>query len=48
LVIPKNPKLTDWLLKKALDVKYGGEAKLGVLDDEFENKAHTAILRKIG
>ncbi len=42
-LLPKNPKLADWLLKKALGVKYGREIKLESLDDELENKAHTTV-----
>jgi CobQ-like glutamine amidotransferase family enzyme len=38
-VLPKNPRLADFLIGKALDAKYGfGE--LEPLDDTFENMAH--------
>lgn len=38
-LLPKNPKLTDWSIKKALEVKYGKEIKLKPLDDKLENLA---------
>ncbi len=40
-LLPKNPKLADWLLKKALEIKYGKEIELKPLDDTLELKAHT-------
>ena len=39
-LLPKNPALADWLLQKALEVKYGKEIELKPLDDSLENKAH--------
>jgi len=45
-LLPKNPQLADWLLKKALEVKYGREIKLEPLDDSLENKAHQAAISK--
>lgn len=45
-LLPKNPKLADWLLKKALEVKYGKEIKLGSLDDSLEDKAHAEAVRR--
>ena len=39
-LLPKNPKLADWLLKKALEVKYGKEIELQPLDDFLESQAH--------
>lgn len=56
-LLPKNPELTDWLLKKALETKYGsprftGEAgkkiELNKLDDEIEQKAHDAATKRFG
>lgn len=42
-LLPKNPHLADWLLKKALETKYGNkEIELEPLDDTFETQAHTA------
>lgn len=47
-LLPKNPKLADWLLKKALEVKYGKEINLQVLDDALELKAHQTAVSKFG
>lgn len=38
-ILPKNVKVADFLIKTALDRKYGAE-KLKKLDDSLENKAH--------
>ena len=43
-LLPKNPALADWLIKKALEIKYAEEIKLTPLNDQLENKAQTAIL----
>ncbi len=40
-ILPKNPKLTDFFIKKALERKSDTEVTLKKLDDEIENKAHT-------
>lgn len=42
-LLPKNPKLADWLLQKALEVKYAKDIRLKPLDDTLENKAHDFI-----
>lgn len=47
-LLPKNPQLTDWLLQKALEVKYKEPIKLKNLDDDLENKAHRTALLKFG
>lgn len=47
-LLPKNPKLTDWLLKKALEVKYGEEIKLKPLDDTLEFQAHQKAISRFG
>lgn len=47
-LLPKNPLLADWLIKKALEVKYGKEANLKNLDDELENNAHDFAVKKFG
>lgn len=45
-LLPKNPHFTDYLIKLALDRRYG-KVELGMLDDEIENLAHhLAIGRK--
>lgn len=45
-LLPKNPQLADWLLSKALEVKYGKEVKLESLDDTLELQAHQAAISK--
>ncbi len=45
-LLPKNPKLVDLLIKAALEVKYGKEIELVLLDDELENKAHDFAVSK--
>lgn len=46
-LLPKNPWLADWLLTQALQRKYG-EVELAALDDELEESAHRASLRRAG
>ncbi len=38
-LLPKNPKLADYIIKKTLEHKYG-ELSLAPLDDELETRAH--------
>lgn len=45
-LLPKNTRLADWLIQKALETKYGEKIELEKLDDAFELKAHAAILKK--
>ncbi|MEK7616587.1 MAG: glutamine amidotransferase [Patescibacteria group bacterium] len=45
-LLPKNPQLADWLIKKALEVKYGKEINLDPLDDILESQAHQAAVRR--
>ncbi len=45
-LLPKNPELADWLLKKALEVKYGKEIELKPLDDTLEENAHQSAIQK--
>jgi CobQ-like glutamine amidotransferase family enzyme len=44
-LLPKNPALTDYIIKKALHKKYG-EVDLSPLDDKLEIKAHDYIKEK--
>lgn len=46
-LLPKNPKLADWLIEKALEVKYDKKITLGPLDNEIEDKAHYYILARL-
>lgn len=43
-LLPKNPHVADWLIKKALEVKYGKDIPLALIDDSLEHKAHTNAL----
>lgn len=45
-LLPKNPQLADWLLEKALEVKYGKEINLKPLDDTLETQAHKTAIKK--
>lgn len=45
-LLPKNPKLCDYILKNALIRKYGGGVELAPLDDELENKANEYIVNR--
>jgi len=47
-LLPKNPKLADWLIKKALEVKYGKEINLEPLDDSLELQAHSSAVKRFG
>ncbi|PIS09650.1 glutamine amidotransferase [Candidatus Beckwithbacteria bacterium CG10_big_fil_rev_8_21_14_0_10_34_10] len=44
-VLPKNPHLADFLIKKALEIKYGNKIKLKELDDNLEWLTHRKALR---
>lgn len=46
-LLPKNPEIADWLIKKALEVKYKKEIFLQLLDDTLEQKAREVIKGKI-
>ncbi len=45
-VLPKNPWLTDMLLRIALERKYGEPVELAPLDDAAETRAHEVALEK--
>lgn len=47
-LLPKNPEIADWLIKKALFVKYKKNIDLSLLDDALENNAKTAIASRLG
>ncbi len=46
-LLPKNPKISDWLLSCALKKKYGQNIILKELDDSLEIQAHEAIARRL-
>lgn len=43
-LLPKNPHIADWLIKKALEVKYKKSFHLDNLNDSLENKAREVII----
>lgn len=43
--LPKNHKVCDWLIEKALEIKYNKQVKLKKLDDSLEVKARDYMLR---
>ena len=45
-LLPKNPKLCDVLLKRALVKKYG-DAELKPLEDDFENEASEVMKKRL-
>ncbi len=45
-LLPKNPKLADWLLKKALEIKYGKKIELVPLNDSLERQAHNVAFKR--
>lgn len=47
-LLPKNPHIADWLIQKALEVKYNKIIDLAPLDDILEWQAHDFILKKYG
>lgn len=47
-ILPKNPHLADWLIQRAMDRRYGGDVKIGTLNDELEQRAHEAIIARFG
>lgn len=44
--LPKNPHFADYLIKLALEKKYGKTIELAELDDEIEYSAHESVLNK--
>jgi hypothetical protein len=47
-LLPKNPKLADWLIQKALEIKYNKKIRLNKLNDALENKAHNSTILRFG
>ena len=45
-LLPKNPKIADLLIERALKKRYG-EVKLEPLDDTLENKAAEVMLKRL-
>ena len=44
--LPKNPHIADWLITKALEVKYKKPIVIKQLDDSLEWQAHEAMLMR--
>ena len=45
-LLPKNPQLADWLIRHALERKYGKEVELAPLDDSQEKEANDYIYHR--
>ena len=45
-ILPKNPHLADWLIQKALEIKYKKKIKLKPLDDNLEWQAHKTAVKR--
>ena len=45
-LLPKNPQVCDYLLKRALKRKYGGDVELAPLADELERSANSYIAER--
>ena len=45
-LLPKNPQLADWLIQKALEVKYVKEIELKPLDNTLESQAHNTAIQR--
>lgn len=46
-ILPKNPELADFLIKKAVERKYGKNVKLKKIDSYWENKAREFVLSQL-
>jgi len=46
-MLPKNPDLADWLIARAVERRYGA-VELQPLNNELEERAHDAVLRRFG
>ena len=45
-LLPKNPAIADWLIGKALEVKYKKKIGLKFLDDSLESQAHEYMRKR--
>jgi len=45
-ILPKNPEIADWLIEKAVEVKYGEKIELEPLDDSLEQKAKDVVVKR--
>jgi CobQ-like glutamine amidotransferase family enzyme len=47
-LLPKNPHVADFMIQRALEVKYQKEIQLKPLDDTLEWQAHQTIVKRLG
>ncbi|HUQ84960.1 MAG TPA: hypothetical protein VM077_01435 [Candidatus Limnocylindrales bacterium] len=47
-LLPKNPEIADWLISKALDVKYKKSVTLKDPDDTLSRTAKSTIAKRLG
>ena len=47
-LLPKNPEIADWLIKKALEIKYKKIIELQDLDDNLSEHAKEVIAKRLG
>ena len=47
-LLPKNPHIADWLIARAIEVKYNDTIPLVSLDDALEWQAHDFVLHNRG
>lgn len=47
-LLPKNPEIADWLIKKALEIKYKTQISLTEIDDELSENAKITIAKRLG
>jgi hypothetical protein len=46
-ILPKNPELADYLIKKAVERKYGKNVKLSKINNKWEEKARNWVIDKL-
>lgn len=46
-ILPKNPEIADYLIKKAVERKYGKNIKLNNIDNKWENKAREFVINNL-
>lgn len=46
-ILPKNPEVADYLIKKAIEKKYGKNIKLKKIDNSWENKARDYVIDRL-
>ncbi len=45
-LLPKNPQIADYLIQKALEIKYKKQISLEPIDDSLEEKAQESLLKR--